>query len=621
MGEERPTITDIGIGRQRHGVSAVAAQRRQPVREVALEQVRQGQVERGRERGEHAVVVGRPAAGTSGTTASGNGMRSRCPGTPSRSTSSSSPRSADILVFVTTISSPVRFGGVTEVADELGVTRQQVTNLRQRPDFPEPVALLAMGEVWDLDVIRRWADSGLRRAVGRPSGAGVPVVVGRRFVLGQSIGSGGFSVVYRATDVLAATGDQVAIKVLQPQVGLDATAVARFLREMKLMSGLSHANVMTVLASGTDDQAGVFYAMPVAIGSLADGLKQGRMSEADILAVMHDVCAGLAYIHSQGVLHRDLKPDNILRTQGGQWAIADFGLARAVADSASLTETGQGLGTRLYMAPEQLIDAGHVTVAADIYSAGKVMQQMVTGTLPVTGDVPQGRLARVVRRAISPDPQQRYRDAGSLLAAMQMAVVPGYWESSAQRAVRLRQQLAAGLDAGAVGEIMRWTDEAGQQDLQDFTIAVSAVPAWVAEQWWRMNRDNFSRMFRLFTQGMEGVFPYSDCDPVADFAQRAVLVTQDMEILRDAICGLALLGFHHDRWHVRDVATWILQWIRIDAYAASALEGLQAAGAQAAEWATAYAVPGALHPILSAEISQMRQSPPPADIPAGIVMG
>ena len=511
---------------------------------------------------------------------------------------------------MTTISSPVRLGGVTEVAAELGVTRQQVTNLRQRPDFPEPVAVLAMGEVWDLDVIRRWADSGLRRAVGRPSGAGVPVVVGRRFVLGQPIGSGGFSVVYRAADVLTATSDQVAVKVLLPQVGLDATAVTRFLREMKLMSGLSHANVMPVLASGTDEQVGVYYAMPVAIGSLGDGLKRGRMSEADIVAVMHNVCAGLAYVHSQGVLHRDLKPDNILRTQGGQWAIADFGLARAVADSASLTETGQGLGTRLYMAPEQLIDASRVTAAADIYSAGKVMQQMLTGTWPVTGDVPPGRLAHVVRRAISPDPQQRYQDAGTLLAAIQTAVAPGYWEPSAQRAIRLRQQLAAGLDAGAVGEIMRWTDEAGQQDLKDFTIAVSAVPSWVAEQWWRTNRDNFSRMFRLFVQGMEGDFAFADCDPVADFAQRAVLATQDMEILREAIRGLALLGFHHDRWHVRDVATWILQWIRIDAYAATALEGLQAAGTQAAEWTTAYTVPGALHPILSAGISQMRQSPP-----------
>ena len=157
---------------------------------------------------------------------------------------------------------------------------------------------------------------------------------------------------------------------------------------------------------------------------------------------------------------------------------------------------------------------------------------------------------------------------------------------------------------------MRWTDEAGQQDLKDFTIAVSAVPSWVAEQWWRTNRDNFSRMFRLFVQGMEGDFAFADCDPVADFAQRAVLATQDMEILREAIRGLALLGFHHDRWHVRDLATWILQWIRIDAYAATALEGLQAAGTQAAEWTTAYTVPGALHPILSAGISQMRQSPP-----------
>jgi eukaryotic-like serine/threonine-protein kinase len=429
-------------------------------------------------------------------------------------------------------------------------------------------------------------------------------------VLGEPIGEGGFSVVYRAVDVMAPTGSEVAVKVLPPEFGLDAGTVARFHREMQLMSRLSHPNVMPVIASGTDDQAGIWYAMPIAIGSLADGLKMGMLPEEVIAAVMRDVCAGLAYIHGQGVLHRDLKPHNVLRTYTGAWAIADFGLARAVVESTRLTETASPLGTPLYMAPEQWADAKSVTAAADIFSAGKVLQAMLIGGPPVTDDIPQGKLAAVVRRAISRDPQRRHQNAGELLAAIEIAGASGQWEPSAEKAGRLRQHLAAGVDAGALGEIMKWADEAGEEDMRDFALALSAVPAWLVERWWQLNPGNFSHVFGLFARGMEGGFVFTDCDPVANFAHIAVTVTRDREILREAVRGLTLLGSNHNRWHVRDVAVGILQAIRDDADAASALEGLQMAGKRATEWTTGYAVLGTLHPILRTGIGQIRQSMP-----------
>ena len=116
-----------------------------------------------------------------------------------------------IVDDMSSISKSVRLGGVSEIAAELGVTRQQVANLRQREDFPAPVADLSIGEVWDLAMIRRWNDSGLRRGAGRPVPGHPPIVLGRRFLLGSPIGGGGFAVVHSAQDSRAPVGTQVGV--------------------------------------------------------------------------------------------------------------------------------------------------------------------------------------------------------------------------------------------------------------------------------------------------------------------------------------------------------------------------------------------------------------------------
>jgi hypothetical protein len=511
----------------------------------------------------------------------------------------------------------VRLGGVAEVAAELGVTRQQVANLRQRDDFPAPVAVLSMGEVWDLDVVRRWGSSGLRRAAGRPSQVAASVALGRRFVLGQPIADGGFAVVHNAVDIMAPAGTQVALKVLKPELGLDADTVARFQRELQLMSQLSHPNVMPVLASGADEGTGLWYAMPLALGSLADDLGRfgyllGEMRDNAIVAVMRDICAGIDYIHRVGVLHRDLKPQNVLRTHAGTWAIADFGLARTIADSTRLTGTADQMGTPFYAAPEQWTDAKHVAATADIYSAGKVLQALLIAGTPVNDDVPPGKLAAVVRRAISGDPRRRHQSAAELLDAIVTTVAPpGRWETPEERERRLRQRLAAAIDIEAVGEIIKWADEADITETGHVALALSAVPAVVVQAWWEQNPGNFAHVFGVFTQALEhDGFSFPDCDPLADFARLAVRAARDQDILREAIRGLAHLGFNHNRWHVRDVAVEILQGIRDDADAASALEGLRMAGRRATEWTAGNAVLGTFHPILRAGIRQISQPPP-----------
>lgn len=521
---------------------------------------------------------------------------------------------------MTSISDPTRLGGVTEVAAELGVTRQQVANLRQRGDFPAPVAALSMGEVWDLDVVRRWADSGLRRTAGRPSQEAAAVALGRRFVLGRPINGGGFGVVYTAVDVMAPLGTQVAVKVLQPNVALDPGTVARFQREMKLMSGLSHPNVMTILATGADEGVGLWYAMPLAVASLDADLPQFAYLQEDqranaIVAIMRDICAGLDHIHRNHVLHRDLKPGNVLRTPEGAWAIADFGLARSAVETTGLTASDTPIGTYLYAAPEQWANAKYATEVSDIYSAGKILQALLVGGHPAGNDIPPGSLAPVVRRATDDNPDRRYRSPAELLTAIETALAPSQsWETPEEKGQRLRQRLASAIDIDATMEIIKWADEVDTDDsasMRSFALALSAVPAMLVQEWWEANPALFIRVFGVFGRALDYGFPFDDCDWLADFARLAVQVTRDREVLREAVRALAGLGCSHNRWYVRDVAVEILREIRDNADAASALEGLQMAGAHYAQWTAGSAVIGTLHPILRAGIPQISTPPGP----------
>ena len=317
--------------------------------------------------------------------------------------------------------------------------------------------------------------------------------------------------------------------------------------------------------------------MPLALGSLDDDLGT-KMGEDAIVAVMRDVCAGLAYIHDKGILHRDLKPQNVLRTQYGAWAIADLGLARAVAEtSIRLTSTADAMGTAFYTAPEQWLDAKHVAETADVYSAGKIAQAMLVAGTPAGDNVPTGKLAPVIRRAISHSPQHRHQTAAQPLTAIETAVAAvtpgGRWETSAEKAARLRQRLAVLPDVETVREIIRWADQAEPGELSDFAQAFSAMPVQAVQAWWQQGPDSFTHAFQVFATGLEGGFVFGMCDPLADFARIVLTVTRDQVILREAIRGLALLGYNHNKWHVRDVAVEILQGISDDTDAVQRTRG------------------------------------------------
>jgi hypothetical protein len=326
---------------------------------------------------------------------------------------------------------------------------------------------------------------------------------------------------------------------------------------------------------------------------------------------MRAICRGLAYIHSQEIFHRDLKPENVLRSRDGAWAIADFGIARVVAESSVLTETYDVMGTYLYMAPEQLRDSKHIDERADVYSAGKIMQAFVCGGTPQNDDVPPSVLRGVIQRAIAPDRQQRYRSATELLAAIEAVVTPapvGRWETPEEKAVRLVPRLYAGrvADQAAFDELVQWADEIdldGYSVMGEFSWVLSALPAESVTWWWVHNPATFTRVFLAFAKRLEGSFPFGRCDQLADFAVRAVRETSDPTILREATRGLAELGQYHNRWHVRDMAVAMLQAIRDTDNALAALEGLRMADKAAVEWTIGDSIARTLHPTLRAGLA------------------
>jgi serine/threonine-protein kinase len=228
-----------------------------------------------------------------------------------------------------------------------------------------------------------------------------------RYQLGRTLGSGGMAIVYQAHD--RELGRVVAVKRLADNLSHDRSFRDRFLREAQLAARLSHPRLVRVYDFGHDPDGRPFIVMEyVEGGSLAETLaRDGVLSPARVTAVARDCCSGLAYAHAAGLVHRDLKPQNLLLDLDGRVKIADFGIARSL-DGTSLTLTGSVLGTAGYLAPEQA-GGEQVSAAADIYGLGVTLHQLATGTLPGP-DAPQALpepVGSVVARCLDPDPGRR----------------------------------------------------------------------------------------------------------------------------------------------------------------------------------------------------------------------
>lgn len=205
-----------------------------------------------------------------------------------------------------------------------------------------------------------------------------------RYRIERRLGSGGMAVVYCAHDEeLSRT---VAIKLLADHLADDDEFRARFLREARVAARLSHPNVVAVYDAG-EDGGRPFIVMEVVEGETLAALlaRRGHLRPDEVVALGTQAAAGLAHAHGHGLVHRDVKPHNLLIGKDGVLKVADFGIARAAAATQRLTQVGTILGTAAYLAPEQAIGED-VAATADVYSLGAVLYECLTGQTPFQAD-------------------------------------------------------------------------------------------------------------------------------------------------------------------------------------------------------------------------------------------
>ncbi len=218
------------------------------------------------------------------------------------------------------------------------------------------------------------------------AGALTGAVLSRRWRIGHKLGDGGMGEVYAADPV--GGGARVAIKILRQEFLEDAAVVARFLDEGRTCMGLIHPNIIRVFECGEAEDRSPFIVMELLEGVplSAYTASGGRVPIAQAIPILHGILGGLAAAHAKGVIHRDLKPDNVFLTRdpGGTFAakVLDFGLAKVIEAAGGVTHktrSGMLLGTPAYMSPEQIKNARDVDPRADLFSAGVLFYEMVTG--------------------------------------------------------------------------------------------------------------------------------------------------------------------------------------------------------------------------------------------------
>ena len=278
-----------------------------------------------------------------------------------------------------------------------------------------------------------------------------PRVLSGRYRVDELIGRGGMATVYRGYDLTL--GRSVAVKVLQRDLALDGAFRTRFRLEAQAASRMAHPTIVRVYDAGEDSETapdGSVSPVPYIIMELVHGallkdiISAGPVPVPDAVRYVDGILEALEYSHRAGVVHRDIKPGNVMVTDAGQVKVMDFGIARAVSDSSStVAETTHILGTAAYFSPEQA-KGEPVDARADLYSAGVVLYELLAGRQPFRGESPVAvayqhvsetplapsevnetvprALDAVALRALAKDPFQRYQDAASFREALDATI-------------------------------------------------------------------------------------------------------------------------------------------------------------------------------------------------------
>lgn len=279
-----------------------------------------------------------------------------------------------------------------------------------------------------------------------------------RYEIQSTLGGGGMAVVYKATDLVL--DRQVAIKVMNDSLKNNREFVQRFIREAKAAGSLSHPNVVNIFDIGREETT-YYMVMEYVEGiTLAEYVaKKGSLMSDEAVEIVMQVCDGLTHAHQNGIIHRDIKTQNIMRAVDGRYKVTDFGISFVSNMTSSLTQTGTVMGSAHYLSPEQA-SGQKVTYTSDLYAVGVLLYFLVTGRFPFDGEssvaiavkhlqaqLPDPRefnpliseeLCNVIQKTMAKDPAERYQTAAELKLALK-ALLSGLTKANSQPAYHFGQ--------------------------------------------------------------------------------------------------------------------------------------------------------------------------------------
>jgi len=374
-----------------------------------------------------------------------------------------------------------------------------------------------------------------------------------RWIDQSRIGSGGFGEVW--TSQREGQGLHFAKKVLQ--VG-DVAATRRFVREVRILSALDHPNIVRVVAKRLED-APYFYIMPLYRHSLRSELTRIVRDESRIFPIFKSMLDGIEYAHAQGIIHRDLKPENVLMNSDTDVVVSDFGLGRIIdSESTRATQTGWGLGTPLYMAPEQLSDAMNADARSDIFSLGRILYELYTG--PLTSAVQDtasisAAVALVIQRCTQSDPVRRFQSVQELKQSWSSLYDAENEESDRSDIKNLVAQLSSAQSDSTEKRrrlfdiLVRYENDS---DLLHETIV--SLRSDVIVQMYSEQPELLRRLIGKFTvDAASQGWPFNYTDTIATTCWALFEQIPDMQIRAPLVEAVLRIGVSHNRWYVLGV--------------------------------------------------------------------
>ncbi|MES2996885.1 MAG: serine/threonine-protein kinase [Verrucomicrobiota bacterium] len=370
------------------------------------------------------------------------------------------------------------------------------------------------------------------------------------------LGEGNFSEVYEAAALDGSTN--YAWKELK----FDAkpSDKERFGREIDILSTLDHDHVVSILFAGYSDSS-QFFVMPRARRNLDDAVRYNTNGHLDNVRIFKEICQGVIYAHSNGVLHRDLKPQNILLTYEDLVKVSDFGLARkSDIHNLTITRTNDVGGTSLFAAPEQFNHSlKNVDERADVYSLGKILYYMYTRELPYHMDPEHSKLPTsiryIVEKATQQDREKRFQDVSTLLRRFLSAMNTSAPVGSAED--RLIALVAQRQSPGSLSnhDIALKIAELFLEESKNKVFYLKNLPNVPTKIWHDVGRSNwemFRSIFNVYDTCVEDPLPFDYTDKVADLYRSLSNHFPERSFALMAISRLSKMGREHDRYYVRD---------------------------------------------------------------------